>query len=542
CLKKKIESDIQCQTAVGHTRWATHGQVSEVNAHPHISGGFAIVHNGIIENYQEIRKELIAANFKFESETDSEIIAHLLHQNFLQTRDFADAFKTCISCLRGTYAIVAICDSNPNMIIGTKQGSPMTVGLSSNEESFYIASDAVALSSICEELICLKEGDIVICQKCHTPKCNTLEYTILDASGNKVKRNKMKNNISLAAISKAGFEDFMLKEIFEEPCVISRIFDNFNSDFEIAKYKEVSIIACGSSFYAGLLAKYWIEDLVNIHVDVEIASEFRYRKTPLFKDNIYIFISQSGETIDTLEALRKIKAADFETLALVNVENSSIAREADRFININAGIEIGVASTKAFVAQIMTMLLLSVKNLHNIKEVEQAMQTVLDNKNDLKTIANKIKDCKSLFYIGRGPSYPIALEGALKIKEIAYISAEGYPAGEIKHGPIAMIDNEIHTVVIAPMDKYFGKTLSNTQEILARNGRVIFLTTQKTQDHIESQHKNKNVDIIFLPDVEGVCQAFVSISAIHMLAYYTSKIKGFDVDKPRNLAKSVTVE
>jgi glucosamine--fructose-6-phosphate aminotransferase (isomerizing) len=370
-----------------------------------------------------------------------------------------------------------------------------------------------------------------------------LKYEVFGSDWKVVRREIVSNEVSLSDVSKNGFETFMLKEISEEALVIDRTFNNFECKIDLRKYKNVSIIACGTSYYAGLLAKYWIEDISKIHTDVEIASEFRYRNPVMSKDTIYIFISQSGETIDTLSAMRLVKSHGLDTLAFVNVDNSSIAREADIVVKTLAGTEIGVASTKAFVAQAMSILLLSIdKSTINIDEIIEGINTILNDQYKIKNLVKKIKDSKSLFYIGRGTSYPIALEGSLKMKELSYISAEGYPSGEIKHGPIAIIDENVYTIALAPLDKYFEKTLSNTQEILARNGQVLIITSKYAEDSLKNIIYDNKVDVFYIPDGKDIYNPFFMTTAVHLLAYYTSKLKGYDVDKPRNLAKSVTVE
>ena len=466
-LKDATEkADVKSHIGIGHTRWATHGKVTEYNAHPHIADGVAIVHNGIIENYQELRNNLISNGYEFESETDTEVIAKLVAYYIKSGKSFVEAFKQTISEFKGTFAIAAIYEKEPDTLLGAKKGSPMAVGLSANKRSCYIASDAVALSSLTDELTYLEEGDIVIVRK-----ADELSYKIFNSEGKETSREVVPNKVSLDDVTKSGYESFMLKEIFEEAVVARRTFENFRYDIDISKYGSITIIACGTSYYAGLLSKYWIEEIAKVHVDVEIASEFRYRNPVLLKDSLYVFISQSGETIDTLCAMRLVKDAGMKTLALVNVETSSIAREADFVVKTKAGVEIGVASTKAFVSQTLSLLMMCKKDI-DIEAIEKSINSVLNGQYDYAKMAEKLKTSKSLFYIGRGTSYPVALEGALKIKELSYISAEGYPSGEIKHGPIAIIDDNVYTIALAPFDKYFEKTVSNTQEILARNGKV----------------------------------------------------------------------
>jgi glucosamine--fructose-6-phosphate aminotransferase (isomerizing) len=545
-LESKIDPKSFSRIGIGHTRWATHGVVSEDNAHPHVSNGISIVHNGIIENHTELKDELCKDGAVFASDTDSEVIAHLISKYFTLTGDFAESFRRAISRLVGTYAIAAICRDDPNTIIGARKDSPMAIGFSPNNDVFYIASDSVALSSLCSQISYLDEGDMVVCNRNDQLICK-----IFSSSGKEVKRDVLSNKISLSDVSKGDFEDFMAKEIFDEPNAIANTFNSILKEpFTLDGFNGVSIIACGTSFYAGLIAKYLIEEFSGLHVDVEIASEFRNRSPVLQDGNCYVFISQSGETLDTLAAMRLVKSSGFYTLAIVNVDGSSIAREADRVIKTEAGTEVGVASTKTLAAQLIAIFAICqattrrAKNWANINIdlIKKSINATLDSCPAFETLARKIKDSRNLIYIGRGVNYPIALEGALKVKELAYIGAEGYPAGEIKHGPIAMVDDCIYTIVIAPLDNNFDKTLSNTQEILARDSKIIFITTQDSIDKTSSIRNHKNVDVIFLPNIDRPFHVFQFITAVHLLAYYTAKLKGHNVDRPRNLAKSVTVE
>lgn len=531
-LEKAIgDKEITAHIGIGHTRWATHGKPTEKNAHPHVADGVAIVHNGIIENYQEIKSFLLENGETFESETDSETIAKLISYHLKQGSSFFDAFQKMIAKIEGTYAIVAIYEKEPNVLLGAKKGSPMVVGLSAGLEAISVASDIIAVSNLAENVVYLEEGDVIFCQK-----DQTASYRIFDSNGKEVSRPIVQNNLSNSIISKNGFEDFMLKEIFEEPEVVIRTFENF-SDVDISKYKGLYFIACGTAYYSGVLAKYWIEEIAGVHVDVEIASEFRYRNHVLSKDVLYVFISQSGETIDTLSAMRNVKSKGFDTASVVNVETSSIARESDLMIKTFAGPEIGVASTKAFVAQILTLFLMAVpKDKIDISEIVKSMELVLGHKDRIAEVADKVKNSKALLFIGRGTSYPVALEGALKAKELSYISSEGYPSGEIKHGPIALVDESVCSIVLAPEDRYFEKTASNAQEILARNGRVLFITDSEKDLNFDK------VDVVRIPRTKAVEQPFILTISIHLLAYFIAKQKGLDVDKPRNLAKSVTVE
>jgi glucosamine--fructose-6-phosphate aminotransferase (isomerizing) len=537
-LKEVVEKlNVKSNIGIGHTRWATHGKVTELNAHPHVCDGVAVVHNGIIENYQELKDKLITEGYVFESETDTEVISKLIAFHIKGGENFQSAFSSSLSKFVGTYAIVAICENEPNILLGAKMGSPMAIGLSNDQQNFHIASDAVALSSLTDKVTYLEEGDIVVAEK-----GKNLNYEIFNLNGEKVARDAIPNVVSLNDINQNGYESFMLKEIFEEVIVAKNTYDRFNCDIDIFKFRGISIIACGTSYYAGLLAKYWIEDIARIPVNVEIASEFRYKNPILPKDSLYVFVSQSGETIDTLCAMRLVKEAHINTVALVNVNNSSIAREADYVIQTVAGTEIGVASTKVFISQILSMLLMCVKkDSVDITTIEKNINIVLNKQHEFARIAEKIKNSRSLFYIGRGTNYPLSLEGALKIKELSYISAEGHPAGEIKHGPIAIVDESVHTIAIAPLDKHFKKTLSNSQEIFARNGKILLITTENARNLVSDFDKG-DIDYIFLPNSDPLYYPFSITTAIHLVAYYTAKLKGGDVDKPRNLAKSVTVE
>ncbi|MDR2075206.1 MAG: glutamine--fructose-6-phosphate transaminase (isomerizing) [Holosporales bacterium] len=517
---KSYALDKKAIVGIGHTRWATHGVVSVKNAHPHKTDGISIAHNGIIENYKELSSQF---NINLESDTDSEVISQLIAKFMEDDLNFEESFKKTVSLLRGTYGIVAICEEEPNILIGAKKGSPLAIGYSVDQ--IYIASDAIALSSLSENVIYLQEGDIVVCKN--------NKYTIYDKDFKEVAREITNNIVSMKDITKCGLEDYMLKEIHEEPNVLLKTFENFENPVDIKKYKSLYLIACGTSHYAGLLAKYWIEDISGILVNVEIASEFRYRNPVLDKDSLYIFISQSGETIDTLCAMRNVIDRGFDTLSIVNVENSSIIRESKYKIRTHAGMEIGVASTKAFISQALTLLLLILeKNKIPTHKIAESMQSVIDMSDFFEDMAQKIRNSRTIIYMGRGTSYPISLEGALKMKEITYVSSEGCPAGEIKHGPIALIDTDVYAVILAPHDRYYEKTISNAQEIIARNGRILTIGSGRIQNH----------DSIEINNTGDIGNPFVLTTAVHMLAYYTAKSKGLDVDKPRNLAKSVTVE
>lgn len=544
-LREKVDmiddNELLGHIGIGHTRWATHGGVEERNAHPHISKNIAIVHNGIVENYENIREFLISQGYEFESMTDSEVIAGLISYYHTQKKlSLEDAFLKCLDDIHGTYAIVCMSLDNPDLLMGAKKGSPMAIGILDDNQSIYIASDAIALSNLSKKIIYLEENDRIICER----KNNQISYKILDRNNNIVVRQILDNTISMNDVTKNGFEDYMLKEIYEEPQVMLETYNKFQSIVDIKKYDRLCFIACGTSYYAGLLSKYWIEDISNIPVDVEIASEFRYRNPVMNENTLYIVISQSGETIDTLCAMRNVLERGFDTLSFVNVDKSSIARESKYTILTHAGVEMGVASTKAFISQILSILLLIFdKKELNIDEIIKSMIHVIDRQDEIKEIANQLKSMRAILYIGRGTNYPISLEGSLKMKEISYINSEAYPSGEIKHGPIALVDENVCTVVLCPNDRYFEKTISNAQEILARKGKILLVLSEDAKDKISIFKNNDNVILFFIKKLE--CEdfyPFVLTSFIHVLAYYTAKIKGLDVDKPRNLAKSVTVE
>lgn len=539
-LRDTIESvdDFGGRIGIGHTRWATHGTVTLNNAHPHCCNGVTIVHNGIFENFEKHKKMLQDAGHVFKSETDSEVIAHMIYSYIEKGASFIDALKKVTDKIEGTYAIVAMCDNEPNVLIGTKRGSPMAFAENSDGETFYIASDATALSGLSDDVTYLEEGDIIVCKLSQ----DKFVANIYDEMLNKVSRPKHKNELNLSDVSKSGFETFMLKEINEEPIAVEKTYHS-SSKIDIVGYSRISIIACGTSSYAGILARYWIEDMLGIPTDVEVASEFRYRNPVMPKGTLYVFISQSGETLDTLCALRMVKERGFRTLSIVNVYNSSIFRESDDTFQTLAGVEMGVASTKAFLAQLMAFLVIFLgKSKININKIVSDLKTTLSLKDQIRKVAESVANSKSMLYIGRGESYPIALEGALKIKEISYISSEGYQAGEMKHGPIALIDENVYTIAIAPLDKYFEKTLSNAQEVLARNGRLVLFTSKEAEKSLTNIANNELVSVIYVPDGDNISNPFIMASCVHQLAYYTAMHKGLDVDKPRNLAKSVTVE
>ena len=533
-ISKLKDYFISSHIGIGHTRWATTGKVTESNAHPHLYDGIAIVHNGIIENYQNIKENLVKKGHIFETETDSEVIAHLIANYIKYENSFKEAIIKTVNTIKGNFAFVAISEKFPDTLIGTRHGAPLSIGISSDK--LYLASDSIALSSLANDILYLEDNDIAILEN--------NKYEIIDFNNKTVNRTAVRNNTNLGNINHKGFDSFMLKEIFEEEQAVRNTFNSvIENKIDISKFKSIYIIGCGTSYYAAVLAKYWIEENLRIPTFAEIASEFRYRNPILIETSLYILISQSGETSDTLGSLKLLK--NMKTLALVNVQNSSIAREASNVLYMNAGPEIGVASTKNLISQITALLCLSKKiDIADIVNIQVAIKNVTSKQFQIRNLADKIIESKALFYIGRGTCFPIALEGALKVKELSYIQAQGLEGGELKHGSLAVIDSNVYTIALAPMDQNFSKMISNIDEILARNGKVIIISSDDAKDYLNKIYKNNNlVDILYIPIMANyLYYPFVLTTTVHLLAYYVAKIKGADVDKPRNLAKSVTVE
>jgi glucosamine--fructose-6-phosphate aminotransferase (isomerizing) len=541
CLSAGIE--LNCTIGIGHTRWATHGKPSKENAHPHATKDFALVHNGIIENFKEIDDFLMKEGYKKSSSTDTETIL-LLIDYYSKTLSTFEALKKAVSVLKGSFAI-ALIHLGEKKIYATKKESPLLIGLKDDE--LFLASDLSAFLEHTKQFVVLEENDIAILEKNGT-------YEIYN-DGNRVERLVKSVDWNLQTAQKGGFKHFMIKEISEEDeALANTIYAHIQSDkIELdidedllRNVKKITIVACGTSYYAGLTSKYFFEDLLSIPVNVEIASEFRYSK-PIFSDNnIFIAISQSGETADTKESLNLAKELGIKTISVVNVQESTISRLSDYVLYTLAGPEISVASTKAFVCQLAMLYLLALKiaqlkgiDINNyIKELNSIPQVLKSEFNRLNSevekIAKKYSYVKNFIYLGRGLSYPLALEGALKLKEISYIHAEGYPAGELKHGPIALIDKNTPTFVIAPgIEPFYSKTVSNANEVKARDGKVILLS-EKNSDIAD--------DFIESPKVSYFFSAFVNIVPLQLFAYHIANILGNDVDQPRNLAKSVTVE
>ena len=539
------------QIGIAHTRWATHGVPNETNSHPHFSGRVGVVHNGIIENFLDIRKEL--SHRTFNTETDTEVAAHLVDEYLGKGLDPVDAFSKSLKKLKGAYAFGLIIDGHTDQIFCARAGSPLALGIGDGE--MYLGSDAMALAQLTTKLIYLEEGDWAVL----TPT----SYEIYDHDDNEVTREITILSGGPAMAEKGNYRHFMLKEMYEQPETIGRTLANYIDEYRLTSnmpeeldfsdIDRVIIIACGTACYAGMVAKYWFEQVAGLAVDVDIASEFRYRKPVLSKKSLFIAVSQSGETADTLAALRYCKEHGVKTAALVNVMTSTMAREADIALPINAGPEIGVASTKAFTSQLTALAALAlaaaISRKTVSKEEQKALATALIKTPRLVKKALRLDDAietmafdfsknKSAFYLGRGSQVPIAFEGALKLKEISYIHAEGYAAGELKHGPIALIEDGTPVIVLAPYDELFEKTISNLQEVASRGAFIILITDEAGAKHAE----NMANEMIVLPTAHEFVAPIVTTIAVQLLAYHTAVHLGTDVDQPRNLAKSVTVE
>ena len=549
------EEGIQGTIGIAHTRWATHGVPSEANAHPHMSSDeVVLVHNGIIENYQELKVELKAQGYVFNSQTDSEVVIHLIHRE-LKQNDFATAVKNTIAQLDGAFALAIMQKGNSEEMWVARQGSPLVIGVGMDE--FYVGSDPLALLQVTDRFIYLEEGDLAhITRK---------KLTILDKDHSEVERAISVFDHKVGTASKGEYKHFMLKETFEQPTVIKQCLEGRISETKVLdqafgvnaselldKVEAVQIIACGTSYHSGMVAKYWIEKYANIPCQVEVASEFRYRHTVIAKNTLLITISQSGETADTLAALRKAKEQGLlASMTVCNVPGSSLVRESDMCLMTNAGPEIGVASTKAFTTQLTALLLLTValakrnglseeaetdivKALHQLPGlVEKALE--LDPK--IEKVSELFADKHHSLFLGRGPMYPIAQEGALKLKEISYIHAEAYPAGELKHGPLALVDENMPIVTVAPNNELLEKLISNLEEVKARGGELFVFADESVNIHdLDEQH------LLSLPTVPSCLEPIVYIIPLQLLSYHVAVLKGTDVDQPRNLAKSVTVE
>ncbi len=554
-LETLLESaPVEGTIGIGHTRWATHGRPSEANAHPHANEHVAVVHNGIIENFQELRSELEAAGHRFETETDTEVIVHLISEHLAQQRPPEEAVGKALARLEGAFALAIIFAGRHDLMFGARKGSPLAVGYGDGE--MYLGSDALALAPLTNRICYLEEGDWVT--------LNGAGMKVRDAEGREVEREVKLTALSGALIGKGQYRHFMLKEIFEQPAVIgdtlqalvnplSRRVELPALPCDLGALPRITISACGTAFLAGLVAKYWFEQLAGQPTEVDIASEFRYREAPMPAGGLSLFISQSGETIDTLAALRFARQAGQHVVSIVNVPESAIDRESDATIHTLAGPEIGVASTKAFTTQLAVLACLAIATARErgaidaareaaltlaLTEVPARAAEVLEHDERIRAVAQQVSEARDVLYLGRGTAYPIALEGALKLKEISYIHAEGYAAGEMKHGPIALIDETVPVIVCAPSGPLFDKTVSNVQEVIARGGKVIFISDAKGV----ARMKNQAAHTIALPEVDPFVAPLLYAIPIQLLAYHAAVWKGTDVDQPRNLAKSVTVE
>ncbi len=539
---------------IGHTRWATHGIPNEINAHPHITDRVALVHNGIIENFQDLKDELQTGGYGFESDTDTEVVAALLTGHMERRMPLREAVRATLERLHGAFALAIVFAGEEELMIGARRGSPLAIGYGDGE--MFLGSDALALAPLTRRICYLEEGDWVVMDRENA--------TVYDAAGETVERRIVETAASGAPIGKAGYRHYMLKEIYEQPTAIGDTLQSFfnpagqtvnlpDLPFDLAAVPRITVAACGTAYYAGLVAKYWLERIARIPVELDLASELRYREAPMPEGGMMLVVSQSGETADTLAALRYARAQGQHVVSVVNVPESSIARESDVVLPTKAGPEIGVASTKAFTTQLTTLACLAISAAvakgaidhareaeltRSIAEVPSRAAEVLAHDDAIRDIARTVAAARDVLYLGRGTAYPIALEGALKLKEISYIHAEGYASGEMKHGPIALIDDSVPVIVVAPSDALFDKTASNTEEVIARGGKVIFLSDRPGLERLGE----KAMATVELPLVDPFVAPILYAIPVQLLAYYAAVIRGTDVDRPRNLAKSVTVE
>ena len=547
-------SPVDGTTGIGHTRWATHGSPTEINAHPHADDRVVLVHNGIIENFQELRRELADAGHVFETETDTEAVVHLVSHYLDAGKSPQDAVAATLARLEGAFALAILFAGRNDLMIGARRGSPLAIGYGDGE--MYIGSDALALASLTQRICYLEEGDWAV--------IDAAGAVVHDETGAVVEREIRETATSGAMIGKGNFPHFMLKEIYEQPAVMgdslqallnpwNRMITLPDIPFDLTRINRATIVACGTSYHAGMVARYWLERVARVPVEVDIASEFRYRGIDMAPGGLAIFISQSGETADTLAAMRYARRQGQHVMAVVNVPESSMAREADVVLATHAGPEIGVASTKAFTTQLTVLASLVIGMAAKRGAIDRARESdlcqaltevpsrandVLIHDEKLAELAEEVSHAKGVLYLGRGTGFPIALEGALKLKEISYIHAEGYAAGEMKHGPIALIDETVPVIVIAPSDELFDKTASNMQEVIARGARVIFLSDAAGIERLG----NMAAATIELPAVDPFVAPILYAIPVQLLAYHVAVLKGTDVDQPRNLAKSVTVE
>ena len=553
-LEKNFDlKNLSGNIGIGHVRWATHGVPNSINAHPHSSENVSVVHNGIIENSTLLKKHLVSKGHKFKSQTDTEVIVHLITEN-LKIAEIQKAITKTLKQLHGSFALGIIFKDMPDLIIGARRGSPLAVGYGPNEN--YLGSDSYALKSMTNKITYLDDGEFCIIKKD--------EVNFFNEEGKKINKKILELSSDQENYNKGDFKHFMAKEIEEQPETlktgIKEYVDNINNDINIYNFpwkvneiKSITLIGCGTAYHSCLMAKYWFEELTTLDVNIDIASEFRYRKNRFKNDTLYVFVSQSGETADTYAALDLCNKNIMKTCAVVNVIESSIARDSNFVLPIHCGPEIGVASTKAFLGQILVLYILTLKlgSLRNEIENKDYQEKIKDLKNlpnlvkktllidnDIQAIVSTFNEAKGSMFLGRGFSYPIALEGALKLKELSYVHAEGYPAGEMKHGPLALIEEGMPVVVLAPRDNYYKKTISNMQEVIARGAKVLLITT-KSKDEVVSENIWETLEV---ENANNDLFPFLLTIPLQKLAYYSALKKGYDIDKPRNLAKSVTVE
>ncbi len=552
-LAERLRADpLPGLAGIAHTRWATHGAPTEDNAHPHIAGDVVLVHNGIIENFKPLRDELLAEGRTFLSQTDSEVVAHLIARELERGSEPQQAVATVLPRLHGAFALGVMFRTHPDLLIGARLGAPLTVGYGEGEN--YLGSDALALAPLTQRIAYLEEGDWAVLTR--------ENVQVFDKDNQPVERPIVNSGASGQLMDKGNHRHFMVKEIYEQPVVVAQTLHSYlrpldgqvalpDMDFDLSKVERLAIVACGTASYVGMIGKYWVEQLARISVEVDVASEFRYRDPVLTPGTLGIVISQSGETADTLAALRHMKQVGLTTAGIINVPTSSMAREVDLLLSTHAGPEIGVASTKAFTCQLAVMAALATnlaraKGLlkdeadivHHLEHVPEAMTEALSHDEEIEAMAHTIAAARDVLYLGRGPEFPLALEGALKLKEISYIHAEGYASGEMKHGPIALIDDQVPLIVLAPSGPLFDKTVSNMQEAQARGAQVVLISDAEGI----AQAGENTIATIEMPKVHPLIAPLVYAVPVQLLAYHVAVAKGTDVDQPRNLAKSVTVE
>ncbi|WP_375427046.1 glutamine--fructose-6-phosphate transaminase (isomerizing) [uncultured Sphingomonas sp.] len=548
------EEPLPGEGGIAHTRWATHGAPTVNNAHPHIVGDVVVVHNGIIENFKTLRDELITAGRDFRSQTDSEVVAHLLAREIERGREPREALAAVLPMLHGAFALGVMVRTHPDLLLGARLGAPLTVGYGEGEN--YLGSDALALAPLTQRIAYLEEGDWVAVTR------DAVE--IYDKDNERVERRIVRSGVSGQLIDKGNHRHFMQKEIYEQPVVVAQTLRSYlrpleeqvalpDMTFDLSAVERVAIVACGTSSYVGMIGKYWIEQFARVPVEVDVASEFRYRDPVLTPNMLGVVISQSGETADTLAALRHMREHGITTAGIINVSTSSMAREVDLLLSTHAGPEIGVASTKAFTCQLAVMAALATnlarakgklspeeerEIVRHLSEAPEAMSRALSHDDEIAAMAGKIAGARDVLYLGRGPDYPLALEGALKLKEISYIHAEGYASGEMKHGPIALIDDQVPLIVLAPSGPLFDKTVSNMHEAQARGAQVVLISDAAGI----AQAGADAIATIEMPQVHPLIAPLVYAIPVQLLAYHVAVVKGTDIDQPRNLAKSVTVE